>query len=218
MDKTVIYYTSNKESENFEQKIREGIWLAKGDLPLISVSQKPIDFGENICVGDVGHTYFNAFRQLLIGCEKATTPYVVMAEADFLYPNKGYFDFIPTSPDTIYSYDNVWILYKNKNYFYRKIRTHGSLIYGREFLISILKEAFKGMPEWSKDRKGENSAPRDFYKPARKWADIHGENPIISIKTGDGMNPSTKLMNEPPRKSFGYWGYAAELKRKLWTP
>ena len=32
MNTTVIYYTSN------------------GNLPLISVSQKPIDFGKNICV------------------------------------------------------------------------------------------------------------------------------------------------------------------------
>ena len=69
---TIIYYTSNTENENFENKIRENILKVKGDLPLISVSQKPIDFGHNICVGELGKSYENAFYQAKIGCEIAT--------------------------------------------------------------------------------------------------------------------------------------------------
>ena len=48
---TVLYYTSNREGENFEIKVREIILENKGDLPLISVSQKPIDFGKNRAKG-----------------------------------------------------------------------------------------------------------------------------------------------------------------------
>ena len=63
MGKTIIYYTANREKESFENKVRENILKVKGDLPVISVSQKPIDFGKNICVGDIGQNYLNAFRQ-----------------------------------------------------------------------------------------------------------------------------------------------------------
>ena len=65
MDKTIIYYTSNQEGSLFEEKIRENILKHKGNLPIISVSQKPMGFGKNICVGDVGHSYLNEFRQIL---------------------------------------------------------------------------------------------------------------------------------------------------------
>jgi hypothetical protein len=212
IDKTVIYYTSNHEKEDFEKKIRDGILETKGDLPLISVSQKPLDFGENICVGDVGHSYLNAFRQLLIGCEKATTTYVIMTEADCLYPKTGYFDFTPTDLNIIYSFD-VYILWKKngKDKFFKKERTHGSLIYGREFLINLLKESLKDSPMWSRERLGF-----PFYKPEHKFESIH-TNPIVNIKTGDSMNYGTRLMNVPPLDNIEYWGSAIELKRRLWT-
>jgi hypothetical protein len=44
---TILYYTSNREDESFEKKIQENI-LKQTDLPIISVSQKPINFGKNI--------------------------------------------------------------------------------------------------------------------------------------------------------------------------
>ena len=41
-----------------------------GDTPIISVSQKPMDLGNNICVGDVERSSQNGYMQLLIGCVK----------------------------------------------------------------------------------------------------------------------------------------------------
>lgn len=209
---TVIYYTANREDEKFEEKIRRGILEAKGNLPLISVSQKPIDFGDNICVGDVGQSYLNAFRQLLIGCEKATTPFVVMTESDCLYPKTGYFDFIPTDPNLIYSYDNTWIMWKRDGWdrFRRKEQTHAGMIYGREFLINLLKESLRGLPMWSREKMGF-----PFYRPEHKFENFHGEDPIINIITGANGRKSTTLMKDAPRDSFPYWGPAIELKKKL---
>ena len=65
---TIIYYTSNKEDEAFEGKTRKKLLEVCGDIPIISVSQKPIDFGKNICVGDVGACDANLYRQIQIGC------------------------------------------------------------------------------------------------------------------------------------------------------
>ncbi len=209
--KTIIYYTSNREDEKFEALVRKGIREASKGLLIISVSQKPIKFGKNICVGDVGQTYLNAFRQCLMGCEEAKTPFVIMTESDTLYPLEGYFDFEPTDPNIIYSYDNVWVLWKNgTNLYYKKERTHASLIYGREFLIKLMTESLAGLPTWSKTKVGF-----PFYKPEHHFEPIHGEIPIICIKTGDGVNRGTRVMSVQPVDTLPYWGSAKELKEKM---
>jgi len=215
MNKTIIYYTGNSENENFEKKIRDNILKVKGDLPLISVSQKPIDFGENICVGDVGKTYLNAFRQVLIGCKAAKTPFVVMAESDCLYPLKGYFDFEPKDLNTIYSYENVWIMWnrENRERFYPHGPTHGSVIYGRAFLINLLEESLRDKPIWSRIKVGF-----DLYKPEHKWEYFTGEDPIINIKTRDGVSFGTTLLKGiKPKHSFPYWGTVADLKKEMFN-
>jgi hypothetical protein len=208
MNKTIIYYTSCRENPAFEQKVMDGILMSNKDCFIISVSQKPINFGYNICVGDVGYSYLNAFRQLLIGCEHATTEYVVMAESDAFYPKDGYFDFVPTDPEAIYSYDNVWILKRNWDKFCRKNQTHASMIYGREFLINLIKESLKGLPEWSRKRMGF-----PFYKPAQKFEYFCGD-PIVNVITGANGRKGTALTGE--KASFlPYWGSTEEMKRRI---
>ena len=155
---TVIYYTSNKEPELFEQNIRKRLLDVIGNLPLISVSQKPIDFGDNICVGEnIGLSDANIFRQLLIGCEKASTPLIATAEADCLYPPTGYFDFKPKNIDMTYRYTNLWLFYTK--YCNRRLWRKGFLkmdyslcaqISGREYLIHHLKRSINHLSIISK--------------------------------------------------------------------
>ena len=207
-NRTIIYYTSNLEDEDFEKKVtKQRLSVSKG-LPIISVSQKPMDFGTNICVGDVGISYLNAFRQLLIGCEKATTEYVVMAESDCLYPETGYFDFIPTDPNMIYSYNNNWILYRNRNKFYRKEQTHGGIIYGRKFLINLLNESLKGLPMWSRKKQGF-----PFYKKEHNFEEF-GKDPIINVITGANGRKGTSTMKVSPQDNLPYWGKIIDIKEK----
>jgi len=192
---SIVYYTGNTEKESFESKVRENISRVKGDVPVISVSQKPIDFGTNICVGNMGHNYENAFKQALIGCKAATTPFVYMCESDCLYP-KGYFDFIPTDLNTIYDYDNVWLIWNrhNRTRFYKHGTTAGSLIIGRELYIDMMKD---GIP--------------DFSNPELKWETFTGK-PLINVKTRDGVSFGTALTkNIKPVKSFPEWGTPAEV-------
>src|SRR6266404_6192987 len=112
---TVIYYTSNREKPDFEIRVRENLLKTCGNLPIISVSHKPIDLGKNICVGDVGVSGFNMFRQVQIACEAATTPFVISAEADCLYP-PDYFKFVPPSLDVPYRDSNLYVMPDHRNY------------------------------------------------------------------------------------------------------
>lgn len=202
MDKTIIYFTSNREEESLENKVKDNILKVKGNIPIISVSQKPIDFGKNICVGNVGQSYLNAFRQCLMGCELATTPFVVMTESDCLYPPTGYFDFEPTDLNVPYNYDNVWILYNGK--FHNKGQTFGSMIFGREWIISFLKECLKGCPQWSRTR-----VDFPFFTLDQKFINFTGP-PIINIKTGNGVNKK-RMPNFYPQDELPYWGKATDI-------
>lgn len=202
-NRTIIYYTANREKEAFERKVRKNIQKAKGKIPLISVSQKPIRFGKNICIGRKKQSYLNAFKQCLIGCKAAKTPFVIMTEDDCLYP-KAYFDFEPKDINTIYSYDNVWLMWnrENRTRFYKHGTTHGSLIYGRKFIIALLERAIKEELRFS------------LYKPEYKWELFHGDDPIINIKTRQGISFGTTLTKGVnPVVSFPLWGTVEDVKR-----
>jgi len=196
-NKTIVYYTASKEK--CESKVVEQIMKVKGDIPVISVSQKPLDFGKNICVGEIEHCYESAFKQALMGCKEAKTDYVVMCESDCLYPPK-YFDFKPTDLNTIYTYDNVWLMWnrEQRTRYYKHGTTCGSIVLGTELYKVMLKD---GMP--------------NFFDPKLKWETFTGE-PLINIKTRNGVSFGTTIeKGVRPVKSFPQWGTPEELRKRL---
>jgi hypothetical protein len=209
---TCIYYTASTEKEPFASNIRRRLLKTIGDLPLISVSQKPLDFGLNICVGDVGVNEFNEWRQVKLGCEKATTPFVIVAEADALYP-PSYFDFVPEKLDRVYRYDNVWIMRVGRPFFLKKDWTEGAQILGREYFISLIEKSLEGRPMWTKEYSQIDKRKPVF--PYKEWDYFTGD-PVVSVKTGDGMRLYTGTQrNTPGEYSLPYWGTEKELERNL---
>lgn len=207
---TVIYYTSNREKEDFEAKIRKNLLKAIGNTPLISVSQKPIDFGKNICVGNVGTSDYNVYRQIQIGCLSAKTKFVCTAEADCLYPPKGYFDFNPPDETTAYYYTNVWILFKGYPVFRKKVFSLSALFTNREYLLSRIDRGIGKKAQWS------GSRPRPILHKDQGWTPFTNELPVINIKTREGMRWMTGT-EKLAKKELPYWGSAAKLQEKLWT-
>ena len=61
-DLTMIYYTANTEDPALENNVRNFLVKQANGIPIVSVSQKPIDFGTNICVGEVGFNHYNGKR------------------------------------------------------------------------------------------------------------------------------------------------------------
>ena len=198
-NKTIVYYTASREK--CESKVIEQILKVKGDIPVISVSQKPLDFGMNICVGEIEHCYESAFKQALIGCKEAKTDYVAMCESDCLYP-AGYFDFEPTDLNTIYTYDNVWLMWdrENRTRFYKHGTTAGSIILGRKFYIKLMENG------------GNNGMP-NFSDKTIKWETFTGQ-PLINIKTRQGVSFGTTLTKGVrPKETLPYWGSVEDIKK-----
>lgn len=224
MTTTILYYTSNREEPSFEAKIIQDMLSKKGDLPVISISQKPMEVGYNICVGDVGLSYVNEWRQILLGCKRAMTDYVIMSESDFIYPPE-YFQFEPTGED-FYLWDNVWIAWrKGVKHYHRKRRSEGAMIMKREFFIDILEKYLSRFPEWTDKTFKElgldtpqvrlNHSP--FHNVYKTAVLAHGEHACISFKTGQGCNYKTGVLQgeENQALSLPYWGDINDLKAKF---
>lgn len=213
---TIIYCSSCREKPAFEQKIRDNILKVCGGLPIISVTQKPMDFGKNICVGDaIGVSGFNFFRQVQIACEEAKTRFVISAEADTLYP-PDYFTFEPEKDDICYRNSNLYVVAHKRPIFWKKEEgaTHAQIV-GRKFYLKRLEELFKDAPEWSVEEKNfprERGLGVDVFdeKQIDFW---ETDNPVVQIKTSDSMRHYTNS-DRIDRASIPYWGDAAALRKK----
>jgi hypothetical protein len=144
-DKTIIYFTNNKLDEKIFALCQRK--LLEIGRPIISVSQKPIELGTNICVGEIGSSWLNIYKQLLIGTEAAKTKYVATAEHDCLYVQEHY-DFIPPRDDTFYYNENVYLVEWGGNHpelngmystYWEERRALSQMICNRELLIETLK-------------------------------------------------------------------------------
>jgi len=203
---TILYYTSNKEKKMFEKRVRQNILKVSNGLPIISISQEPIKFGKNICVGNVGVSGFNMFRQVQIGLREVKTPYVISAEADCLYP-PDYFKFIPPRIDAIYRNSNLYVMPDARDYyFYKKEGATHAQVVGTKYYLERLNLLFKGAPAWSTKEK-------NFPKERHKMSDIvskemimyfRTENPVVQIKTHRGMRYYTHS-DRTPIHDIPYW-------------
>lgn len=212
-DITVIYYTSNREDESFESKVRENILKYSGGLPIVSVSQKPINFGENHCVGDVGTSGFNCFRQILLACRYAKTKFVLSTEADCLYP-PDYFTFVPERDDRCYRNSNLYVMGDQRDYWYYKSEgaTHAQIV-GRKYYIETLEKLFEGAPEWNPNEKNfpkERHHKEDIFDHIEYY---QTKNPVFQIKTHKGMRYYTHS-DRTPIYELPFWGKGKEVKKK----
>lgn len=219
MDKsaTIIYCSSNMERPEFEERIRKNILEVCGGLPIVSVTQKPIDFGHNICVGsDVGVSGFNFFRQCQLACAAAKTRFVISAEADCLYP-PDYFQWLPERDDICYRNRNLYVMPQHRAYFWKKEEgaTHAQVV-GRQFYLDRLTFLFEGCPQWSAEE-------RNFPKERRKQEDVFRPhmidyydtgNPVVQIKTSQSMRHYTNS-DRQARHEISYWG-TGESFRRTW--
>lgn len=200
---TAIYSTANVEKVKFEHKVRENILSVGERMPLISVSQRPIKFGKNICVGIQGATYPNLYRQLQIATEEAKTEYVTYLSADTLYP-PGFFQFNPT--DKIHVLEPIWVLNEWENVFRKKEYADTTCFVKREFALQRLANCLEGRSKW-----GKGKIKAIFRK--RRWKSFRPDLPVVTIKTSDNVSKTTgTIVGQNPVQSLPHWGTAKEVK------
>lgn len=101
--KGIIYYTDNRLNEAITKAVREQLLLT--NLPIVSASLEPIDFGENHHV-KMERGYHAYFAQIVTALEYSTADIVFFCEHDNLM-HLSHFDFTPPAKNKFY-YDLNW--------------------------------------------------------------------------------------------------------------
>jgi hypothetical protein len=226
-DLSLLYYSCHSLPKHQEIFIRDELAKLAGDsYPIISVTQKPVKFGENICVGEIGQSHYNYFKQILIGAKAAKTKYIACCEDDTLY-SLEHFSHRPSS-DKIFAYnESAWFLEHsktNRSFFWHKYqRGEGyALIAPTALLIEVIDERFEKYPiepprnsqkhYWQEpgrdDRLGLKKQPVEYFKT---------EIPLITLNYFAGLNGKKTSMSNPRvvETKLKHWGKADDLTRKI---
>jgi hypothetical protein len=106
---TIIYITDNTLDEKIASLCKQQLVKEAREMPIVSVSQKPIDLGLNICVGEIGRSWVCLYKQVLDGLKAVETEWVAIAEHDCLYTH-DHLSF-QAEDDTVFWYNrNFWFL------------------------------------------------------------------------------------------------------------
>ena len=102
--KAILYYTDNQLAPCIMDTCQQ--WIEKAELPIVSVSLEPLDWGHNITV-DAKRGVLTLHRQILAGLEALESDVVFFAEHDVLY-HPSHWEFTPERADRFYYNTNVW--------------------------------------------------------------------------------------------------------------
>ena len=207
-DLTILYYTANVADANMVSLVEDRLKKLKYDI--ISITQKPTDLGKNICVGKMGRSLENIYRQVLIGAHNTKTEYVALCEDDCFY-TQDHFDYRPQNK---FAYNlNRWNLHIDDGlYSYRERPVLSQCIAPRQLLIRCLEERF-ALKEIPKKHCGEmgvfeenlglNKYPYEtFETPEPNLVLCHDKNITGKKLRGKDADPCVEL--KP-------WGYAVDL-------
>lgn len=107
----IIYYTDSQLDPEIAEPCRKNLLRAAQEIPIISISQEPLDFGvENICVGRLKRKIQSMDKQIMCGCQNLSDyDYVFLCEHDVMY-HPSYFSVLP--------YDQSRWLFNLNRWFY----------------------------------------------------------------------------------------------------
>jgi len=220
-DKSIIFYTANKTSDYFFKNVKKQLLKAANGIPIISVSQKPIELGKNICCGEIGQSQINIYKQALIGAKKAKTKYIFMAEDDILY-HKSHFDYVPTKGK--FAYDrNIWNIYtwtKPLVFSWKGRRNLNGLVCERDLFIEAMEERFskyneKNFPEHLFGEPGKYE--RQMKVIVRDWEFYYPKEPSIAFSHPTELSyfglGRRKKIGEKVCEKLSPWGLARDIRK-----
>lgn len=104
--RVIIYYTDHHIEESLGQIVRKQLAKAATNIPIISVSHKPLNFGKNICTGVKPRSNLNIYEQIYAGLKAAPEGSIIyLCEHDVIY-HTSHFAFLPKHDDQLYYNQN----------------------------------------------------------------------------------------------------------------
>lgn len=157
-DLTILYITDSILDKHLAERCRELLLGATNGHRVISVSQEPLNFGENICVGKLPRVALSIDIQIREGLESIKTKYVALAEHDCIY-SEEHFRFVPPDSSSFWYNDNCWLVQlRNDRYpqydgmysYFPKRRVQSQLICSTRLLAEAMEDkiAILSHPGW----------------------------------------------------------------------
>ena len=211
----IVYYTDNRLDEKIMRRCQEQI--KKSGLPIVSVSLKPINFGDNIVL-PLERGYLTMVKQILAGLEKIKTDAVFLCEHDILY-HPSHFQFRPPKKDIFYYNQNKWRLRISDGHLvYHDCKSLSQLCADRKILIKHYKKRIALMEKVGFSRR-MGFEPGSHNRPERvddfKSEDWRSEFPNIDIRHGQNLTETRWQVSEfnssSQRRVSRSWKEADEL-------
>lgn len=142
----IVFYTENRCPEPIFSAVTAQLKRAAGDLRIVSVSLKPIEFGDNIVLNlERGHKAM--YEQILAGLSELDTDFAFLCEHDVLY-NESHFRFIPPRDDVYYYNIHTWKVNAEtgRAVFYKTKQVSG-LCANRELLVGHYRRRLAKMAD-----------------------------------------------------------------------
>lgn len=202
-DITVVYYTAHRERPEFEQGIMLALQESCCGAPIISVSQQPLKFGKNICLGEIGVNEMNAITQALTGVRAAETKYVALAESDCLFP-KSMFAVQPEG-DVWHYPDTAYIIWEGHARFWPKAMRELVGVTTKANAERVLSSILQEKPKY---------VSKSVLRLTKQATFDSSQQPAITIKTDRQMHRRSPHGREAV-EVLPHWGTADELWRRL---
>lgn len=154
INQAILYYTANVIHDSFATAVRNHITnlaVATNSL-LVSVSQKPIDFGLNLCMGEMGWSAWLVYWQILHGAraiQRLKIPWIYCCEDDSLYTEE-HLSYVPPDKDKFYYNMNRWIIERYSggvHYRWRDRISMCSCVVATDLMVATLEARFRKFPE-----------------------------------------------------------------------
>ena len=187
--KAILYYTDNQLDEKVMEACQRQ--LLKANLPIYSVSLKPIDFGTNTVL-NLERGYLTLFKQILAGLKACKEDIVFTCDHDVLY-HPSHFDFMPPEKKVFYYNFNVWkVRLEDGLAIHYDIHQSNQLCGYRDLLIEDYTKRVEWVEKngWSTKLGFEPGTQRkenriNDYKNKVWWS----EYPSLDIKHGKNLTP-----------------------------
>ena len=146
--RVIVYYTDSKLDETnpvLANAVRKHLKKVAGPIPIISVSQKKLNFGKNLKINPLPRKYKSVYQSLLAGVEFAPDNSIVyLCEHDVFY-HPSHFAKLPENKDTMYFDTNRYYYMKGLDTYYkaRGKRALSQSVGYREAIIKHAEERLK---------------------------------------------------------------------------
>jgi glycosyltransferase involved in cell wall biosynthesis/predicted O-methyltransferase YrrM len=214
--RTIIYYTDHHIDEDLARAVRKNLKKVAATIPIISVSQQPLNFGRNICVGPKPRSNRSIYEQILAGLEAAEPESVIyLCEHDVAY-SPSHFAHVPEIKERIE--------YNQNRYYWAPGQTEylpargkwplSQLVAYREYLMQQVQTALQ-----------QDEPSSELYRGVRTHR-YESERPNVDIRHGKNFSQNGRWKKAyyagtapDTVTNIGHWGSPRHMLSKLsWNP